>query len=100
MGNRSMFVGLDVHKETIDVSSRTRKRSPGWRHCGRFRRWVAWLRVGSMARGSLARLHDRVALDSLMSRWTATSTLPRWFCGQPFGRPFTQGTDIVAGTQS
>ena len=34
MGNRSMFVGLDVHKETIDVSIAEGERQGEVRHDG------------------------------------------------------------------
>ena len=34
MGNRSMFVGLDVHKETIDVSIAEGRRDGEVRHYG------------------------------------------------------------------
>ena len=34
MGNRSMFVGLDVHKETIDVSIAEGERNGEVRHYG------------------------------------------------------------------
>jgi transposase len=34
MGNRSMFVGLDVHKETIDVSIAEGQREGDVRHYG------------------------------------------------------------------
>ena len=34
MGNRSMFVGLDVHKETIDVSIADGERQSEVRHYG------------------------------------------------------------------
>ena len=34
MGNRSMFVGLDVHKETIDVSIAEGHRAGEVRHYG------------------------------------------------------------------
>ena len=34
MGNRSMFVGLDVHKETIDVSIAEGERQGEVRHYG------------------------------------------------------------------
>ena len=34
MGNRSMFVGLDVHKETIDVSIAEGDRHGAVRHYG------------------------------------------------------------------
>ena len=48
MGNRSMFVGLDVHKETIDVSIAEGERQGEVRHYGviasdfsRSTRWCA-----------------------------------------------------------
>ena len=34
MGNRSMFIGLDVHKETIDVSIADGERQGEVRHYG------------------------------------------------------------------
>jgi transposase len=37
MGNRSMFVGLDVHKETIDVSIAEGDRGGEVRHYGVFK---------------------------------------------------------------
>ena len=55
MGNRSIFVGLDVHKETIDVSIAEGARNGEVRHYGEIASDLEPLDKGVRARHALDR---------------------------------------------